>query len=78
MGLWLFGSALRDDFHSVSDIDILVEFEPSTTVGLVELASLQSELTSLLGRPVDLVPVGGLKPLLRSQVMVDRKTLYAA
>ena len=31
--LWLFGSVIRDDFTSESDVDVLVEFEPGTRVG---------------------------------------------
>ena len=31
--LALFGSVLRDDFTSESDVDVLVEFEPGRTVG---------------------------------------------
>ena len=32
--LSLFGSVLRDDFGSKSDVDVLVEFEPGKTPGL--------------------------------------------
>ncbi len=32
--LALFGSALRDDFSADSDVDVLVEFEPSARIGL--------------------------------------------
>ena len=35
--LALFGSVLRDDFTSESDIDVLVEFEPGHTPGLALL-----------------------------------------
>ncbi|NCQ25868.1 MAG: hypothetical protein GW911_16070, partial [Armatimonadetes bacterium] len=60
--LALFGPALRDDFGPGSDLDLLVEFRPATRVGLMALARLQRELSSLLGRPVDVVPKGGLYP----------------
>lgn len=78
VGLWLFGSVLRGDFRPNSDIDILVEFDAEATVGLIELARLQGELSLMFGRSVDLVPVGGLKPMLRDQVLADRELLYAA
>ncbi len=32
--LALFGSVLRDDFNEESDVDVLIEFEPGTAVGL--------------------------------------------
>jgi predicted nucleotidyltransferase len=33
--LSLFGSVLREDFGPDSDVDILVEFEPGTRMGLI-------------------------------------------
>ena len=35
--LAVFGSALRDDFRPDSDVDLLVEFEPEHTPGLIRL-----------------------------------------
>ena len=53
--LAVFGSALRDDFRSDSDVDLLVTFEPDANWGLLEQATMESELAALLGRKVDLV-----------------------
>ena len=52
--LSLYGSALGDDFTDRSDVDLLVEFEPDLIPGLFRLASMERELESLIGRPVDL------------------------
>lgn len=76
--LALFGSSARGDHRPDSDVDVLVEFFPDAPVGLVELASLQMELTQLLGAPVDLVPKDGLKRLIRGSVLREAKALYAA
>ena len=51
--LALFGSALRDDFHSGSDVDVLVEFESGRVPGL-EFFAMEDELSDILGRKVDL------------------------
>jgi uncharacterized protein len=51
--LALFGSFVRDDFGPESDIDILVEFEEGHTPGL-DFFLMESELSDLLGRKVDL------------------------
>jgi predicted nucleotidyltransferase len=51
--LSLFGSVLRDDFRCESDVDVLVEFDLDKTPGLAFFA-MQDELTTLLGRSVDL------------------------
>ncbi len=56
----LFGSVARGDASDASDIDFLVEFE--TDSSLLDLLRLQDELTAILGRPVDVVSAGGLKP----------------
>lgn len=76
--LALFGSILREDFRSDSDVDILVDFEPAAQVGFITLARLQRELADLLGRPVDLVPRQGLKPVIRDQVLASAEEIYAA
>ena len=54
-GLALFGSILRDDFHSDSDIDVLVSYQPQAQRGLLEKVAMKSELESLINRKVDLV-----------------------
>lgn len=51
--LSLFGSVLRDDFGSGSDVDILVEFEPGHIPGLA-FFTIEAELSELLGYQVDL------------------------
>ena len=48
--LAVFGSALREDFRPDSDLDLLVEFEPGHTPGLIRLAGMEIELSALLGR----------------------------
>ncbi len=76
--LAVFGSAARGDLRPESDIDILVEFIPGTRIGLVKFASLAEELTSLIGRTVDLVSKAGLKPWVRPEVLKEAQLVYAA
>jgi predicted nucleotidyltransferase len=76
--LALFGSALRDDFGPESDLDLLVEFEPETKIGLLEFIGIQRELSDLLGRPVDLAPRDGLKWVIRDEVLASAETIYEA
>jgi predicted nucleotidyltransferase len=75
--LSIFGSALREDFRTDSDIDLLVEFEPEAQIGFVTLARMQRELSAILNRSVDLVPKGGLKAKIRESVISSAKVLYA-
>ena len=53
--LALFGSVLRDDFNTRSDIDILVSFDKSITITFFDLDILEEQLSRLFNRPVDLV-----------------------
>ena len=53
--LSLFGSAARGEMRAESDIDPLVAFLPNAKVDLVEYAGLMLDLSTLLGRKVDLV-----------------------
>lgn len=76
--LSIFGSAVGPGFRLRSDIDLLVEFEAHVEVGFLTLAGMQRELSELLGRKVDLVPKGGLKPRIRDAVLSSAEVLYAA
>jgi len=76
--LAVFGSVLRDDFDAKSDLDLLVEFEVGASVGFSTLLRMQRELSALLKRPVDLVPKGGLHPVLRQEVLATAEVIYAS
>ena len=76
--LSVFGSGARGELRPDSDIDLLVVFDDGARVGLIAFARLRQELSALFGRPVDLVPKDGLKPVLREQVLEESRTLYAA
>jgi predicted nucleotidyltransferase len=72
----LFGSVLRDDFRSESDVDVLVEFQPGHVPGL-EFVTIERELSGLLqGRRVDLVTPKFLNPRIRDQVLTSAESLY--
>ena len=53
--LAIFGSALRDDFRSDSDVDLLVTFADDAVWGLLAHIQMQLELEEILQRPVDLI-----------------------
>ena len=75
--LALFGSVLRDDFSPASDVDVLVEFEPGTKMGL-RFFSLQDELSRILRRTVDLNTEGFLSRYFREDVLAEAETIYDA
>ena len=76
--LALYGSALRDDFGPASDIDILVEFLPGRTPGLLHLAQMELELEAAIGRQVELRTYEDLSRYFRDHVAATARPLYAA
>jgi predicted nucleotidyltransferase len=75
--LSLFGSALRDDSISESDLDILVEFDPSHIPGLIRLAGMELELGEILGRKVNMRTAQDLSPYFREDFLSSAKVQYA-
>ena len=73
----VFGSALRQDFRPDSDIDILVEFHPDYTPGLIKLAGIEIELSNLIGRKVDLRTPQDLSRYFRQEVIESAEVQYA-
>jgi uncharacterized protein len=76
--LALFGSVLREDFGPESDVDVLVEFEPAATVGLIGLAAMELELSEILGRMADLRTPADLSRYFRDAVLRDAEVQSAA
>ena len=70
-----FGSVLREDFNSDSDIDVLVEFEPDHVPGLA-VFTIQEKLAQLLGRQVDLNTPNFLGPNLHPVIETEALIQY--
>ena len=65
----IFGSTAKGDDHEGSDLDLLVEPAPTTT--LLTLAALQIEAERLLGVPVDVLTPRSLPRRAREQILND-------
>ncbi len=65
--LAVFGSVARHDARQDSDIDLLVEPPPDTSIG--DLLAMRELFEQILGRPVDLITYGGLKPGLDDDIL---------
>src|SRR5437016_3229990 len=75
--LSIFGSALREDFRPQSDVDVLVEFEPGSTPGLIRLAGMELELSRLMGgRKVDMNTPLSLSRFFRDEVIAEAEAVY--
>ena len=80
--LAFFGSVLRDDFRSNSDIDLLVSFSPKAKISLFDLVRMQNELEEIFGREVDLVERRVIEKsenyIRRKNILSNTKVIYEA
>lgn len=77
--LALFGSQLKGNARPDSDVDLLVEFEPGRTPGLLGISAMEIELSGLLGgRKVDLRTAADLSRWFRDEVSRSAQVQYAA
>ena len=75
--LSLFGSVLRNDFNSDSDIDLLIEFKMNTHYSYFDLLEIKDKLSDILNRPVDLVEKDSLKnPYRRNEIINTARKIY--
>jgi predicted nucleotidyltransferase len=67
--IFVFGSVARKEATASSDIDLLIDLEPSRS--LLDQIGFQQELEDLLGIPVDVVETTTLHEMIRDQVLRD-------
>ena len=66
----IFGSAVRDEIDSDSDVDLLVEFFPGKK-NFINFSELGFFLEELLERPVDLLTPSSLSPHLGPAILEE-------
>lgn len=78
--LYLFGSALREDFGQDSDIDLAVVFLRNGVAGSFDqYFDFKAELERLLERPVDLVCASSIRnSIFRQEIEKTKRLIYAA
>ena len=75
----LFGSVLSGEFHSDSDIDVLVSFRNDAGWVLFDFVDMVDELKTIFGRKVDLVEKDSLRnPFRRQTILAENEVIYAA
>ena len=78
----LFGSVLRDDFRSDSDIDVLVTFSPDAHWRYYHILDMKDELKEIFGREVDLVEKRLVEKsenyVRRKHILSNLETVYVA
>jgi len=66
----LFGSIVREEMTTDSDIDLIIEFKGDKS--LLDLAALQIELEETLRLKVDILTYNSIHPLLKDQILAEQ------
>jgi len=79
---YLFGSVLRNDFRTDSDIDVMVQFAVDVHWGLLELVRMKRELETLFERKVDLLTKESIEQsenwIRRREILRTAELIYVA
>src|SRR5437773_12029114 len=79
---FVFGSFLRDDFKPTSDVDFIVRMKEGVRLRFSELFDMETELSALVGRPVDIVlgteiDSPDANPYRKKHILATMEPLYA-
>ena len=78
--LEIFGSAVREDFTSTSDVDLLVEYDPDFHRTLTDMEKMQAEIEEIFNRPVDLITKRSIEqspnPYKRKNILDSATVIY--
>ncbi len=72
----LFGSYAYGTPREDSDVDLLVEFEPTARIGMFRYAGMHRYFGDRLGKKVDMVTPSALSKYIREKVLRKSETLY--
>lgn len=73
---WLFGSFVRGEMHSESDIDLMVRFDKSMPITFFDLAGISDDLGKIANRKIDLVEEGMLSSFALKTATKDLLEIY--
>ena len=71
----LFGSVARGEQHADSDIDIMVEIDPTAEIGVYEYIGISNFIKDMFATEVDVSNRRALKDHLKSKI--ERDAIYA-
>jgi len=67
----LFGSTARGEQRPDSDVDLLAVFDSSRRLSLLDVVGIERQISEVLGRPVELIEEGTLKPRVQRSVTAE-------
>jgi uncharacterized protein len=72
----VFGSYVTGAPTEASDVDVLIDFEPTATIGFFALSDIKQGLEASIGKPVDLLTPQALSQYFRDQVLAQAEYVY--
>jgi len=72
----IFGSVVRGQARSDSDVDVLIDISPANPFDLLDLVGVKNLLADRLGRPVDVIEREAIKPRLRDSILAEAETVF--
>ena len=72
----IFGSYVNGTPSSESDIDVLIDFEPSAVIGFFALSDIKNNFESFLKKSVDLLTPAAISKYFRDEVINQAETVY--
>jgi len=70
----VFGSAARGDMRKKSDVDLLIDVPPGTT--LLDLVAMKKDFAERFNREIDVVTYDSLHHLLKDDILREQKVIY--
>jgi predicted nucleotidyltransferase len=72
----IFGSYVNGIPGADSDIDVLIEFEPSAVTGFFALSDIKNNFDSFLQKSVDLLTPAAMSKYFRDEILSQAETVY--
>ena len=74
--LYVFGSVARGEATATSDVDFLVDYDPSSGFNLIDLSGVHLQLSKRLGTDVDVVTRDGIHRRIKDRVLKEAVRVF--
>jgi predicted nucleotidyltransferase len=72
----VFGSYVNGTPTEESDVDVLIDFEPSATIGFFAMSDIKDTLETVIGKPVDLLTPQAISKCFKDEVLAQAEYVY--
>ena len=72
----IFGSYVNGNPSEESDIDVLINFEPTAAIGFFTLSDIKNSLESFLKKPIDLLTPEAISKYFKDEILAQAEYVY--